>query len=74
MNAILAALNAFSAAGLTAVWNTLLLALAVTAVLGFAPRLLPRVNAAPRHAFWCAVLGLVVLLPAAKLFRQPPPA
>ncbi|KAA6465297.1 M56 family metallopeptidase [Acidobacteria bacterium AB60] len=74
MNAILESLNAFSAAGLTAVLNTLWLALAVAAVLWLALRLMPRVNAATRHAVWWVVLALVVLLPLATLFPRPRPA
>jgi beta-lactamase regulating signal transducer with metallopeptidase domain len=73
MSAILASLNAFSAAGLTAVLNTLWLALAVAAVLWCTLRLMPRVNAATRHAVWWAVLVLVVLLPFATLFVRPMP-
>ena len=75
MNAILESLNAFSAAGLTAVLNTLWLALAVAAAMWFALRLMPRVNAATRHAVWWAVLGLVMLMPVAALcFRHAPVA
>jgi len=73
MNAILASLNAFSAAGLAAVLNTLWLALAVAAFLWLALRLTPRVNAATRHAVWWAVLALVVLMPFATLFVRPTP-
>jgi beta-lactamase regulating signal transducer with metallopeptidase domain len=73
MNAILASLNAFSAAGLAAVLNTLWLALAVAAFLWFALRLTPRVNAATCHAVWWAVLALVVLMPFATLFVRPSP-
>jgi len=75
MSPILESLNAFSAAGLTAVLNTLWLALAVAAVMWFALRLMPRVNAATRHAVWWAVLALVVLMPLATLLpRSAPPA
>src|SRR5215469_5126697 len=63
MSAILESLNAFAAAGMTAVLNTLWLALAVAAVIWFALRLMPRVNAATRHAVWWAVLALIVLMP-----------
>src|SRR5947207_7037399 len=73
MNAMLASLNAFSAAGLAAVLNTLWLALAVAAILWFALRLSPRVNAATRHAIWWAVLALVVLMPFATFFVRPTP-
>jgi beta-lactamase regulating signal transducer with metallopeptidase domain len=73
MNAILASVNAFSAAGLTAVLNTLWLALAVAAVLWCALRFMPRVNAATRHAVWWVVLALVVLLPLATLLLRPRP-
>ena len=73
MRAILGSLNAFSAAGLTAVLNTLWLALAVAAVMWFALRLMPRVNAATRHAVWWAVLALVVLMPLATLLPRPVP-
>lgn len=71
MNAILTSLNALSAAGLTAVLNTLWLGLAVAAVMSLVLRLMPRVNAATRHAIWWAVLGLVVLLPLATLVLRP---
>jgi hypothetical protein len=73
MSAILESLNAFSAAGLTAVLNTLWLALAVAAVMWFALRLMPRVNAATRHAVWWALLALVVLMPLATLLPRPVP-
>ena len=73
MSAILESLNAFSAAGLTAVLNTLWLALAVAAVIWLALRLMPRVNAATRHAVWWAVLALVVLMPLATLLPRPAP-
>ncbi len=75
MSPILESLNAFSAAGLTAVLNTLWLALAVAAVMWFALRLMPRINAATRHAVWWAVLALVVIMPLATLLpRSAPPA
>jgi beta-lactamase regulating signal transducer with metallopeptidase domain len=75
MSAILEFLNAFSAAGLTAVLNTLWLALAVVTVMWFALRLMPRVNAATRHAVWWTVLALIVLMPlATRLPRPAPPA
>jgi beta-lactamase regulating signal transducer with metallopeptidase domain len=74
MNAILEFLTAFSAAGLTAFLNTLWLALVVPAVIWLSLRLMPRVNAATRHAVWWAVLALVVLMPfATLLFRPSPP-
>ena len=73
MSAILQSLNAFSAAGLTAFLNTLWLALTVAAVMWFALRLMPRVNAATRHAVWWAVLALVVLMPLATLLPRPAP-
>ena len=73
MSAILESLSAFSAVGLTAVLNTLWLALAVAAVIWFALRLMPRVNAATRHAVWWAVLALVVLMPLATLLPRPAP-
>ena len=73
MSAILESLNAFSAAGLTAVLNTLWLALAVAAIIWLALRLVPRVNAATRHAVWWAVLALVVLMPLATLLPRPAP-
>ena len=73
MSAILESLNAFSTAGLTAVLNTLWLALAVAAVMWFALRLMPRVNAATRHAVWWAVLALVVLMPLATPLPRPVP-
>jgi beta-lactamase regulating signal transducer with metallopeptidase domain len=74
MIAILKSLNAFSAAGLMAVLNTLWLALAVAAVMWLALRLMPRVNAATRHAVWWAALALVVLLPVVTLLpRSGPP-
>ena len=74
MIAMLESLNAFSAAGLTAVLNTLWLALAVAAVMWLALRLMPRVNAATRHAVWWAALALVVLLPVVTLLpRSGPP-
>ena len=74
MNAIFEFLNSLSAAGLTAVLNTLWLALAVAAVMWFVLRLMPRVNAATRHAVWWAVLALVVLMPLATLFPRPAPS
>src|ERR1700733_3181204 len=55
--------SAPSSAGNSAVLNTLWQALAVTAVVWFILRLMPRVNAATRHAAWWAVLALVVLMP-----------
>src|SRR5579859_2228725 len=74
MIAILESLNAWSTAGLTAVLNTLWLALAVAAVMWLALRLMPRVNAATRHAVWWAALALVVLMPVATLLpRSGPP-
>src|SRR5580698_5860907 len=73
MSAILEFLNAFSAAGLTAVLNTLWLALAVSAGIWLALRLMPRVNAATRHAVWWAVLALVVLMPLATLLPRSAP-
>ena len=73
MNAILESLNAFSAAGLAAVLNTLWLALAVAAVIWFSLRLMPRINASTRHAVWWAVLVLVVLMPFGKLLLRPAP-
>ena len=73
MNAILESLNAFSSAGLTAVLNTLWLALAVAAVVWLALRLMPRVNGATRHAVWWIVLSLVVLMPFATLLLRPAP-
>jgi len=73
MSAILESLNAFSAVGLTAVLNTLWLALAVAAVIWLALRLMPRVNAATRHAVWWAVLALVVLMPLATILPRPAP-
>jgi beta-lactamase regulating signal transducer with metallopeptidase domain len=72
MSAILESLNAFSVAGLTAVLNTLWLAFAEAAVIWLALRLMPRINAATRHAVWWGVLALVVLMPFATLL--PPPA
>ena len=72
MTAILESLNAFSAAGLTAFLNTLWLALAVAAVIWLALRLMPRVNAATRHAVWWGVLALVVLLPLAAILPRSP--
>jgi beta-lactamase regulating signal transducer with metallopeptidase domain len=71
MNALLQSLNAFSAAGLTAVLNTLWPALAVTAAIWLALRSMPRMNAATRHAVWWAVLALIVLLPLATLLQRP---
>jgi beta-lactamase regulating signal transducer with metallopeptidase domain len=71
MSAILQFLNALSAAGLTAVLNTLWLALAVAAVIWFALRWMPHVNAATRHGVWWAVLALVVLVPLATLLPRP---
>jgi beta-lactamase regulating signal transducer with metallopeptidase domain len=73
MSAILESLNAFSAAGLAAVLNTLWLALAVAAVIWLVLRLMPRVNAATRHVVWWAVLALVVLMPLATLLPRPAP-
>jgi beta-lactamase regulating signal transducer with metallopeptidase domain len=75
MSAILASLNAFSAVGLIAVLNTLWLAFGVAGVVWLSLRLMPRVNAATRHAVWWAVLALVVILPlAALLLRSARPA
>src|SRR5215472_7398945 len=73
MSAILEPLNALSAAGLSAVLNTLWPALAVAAVIWLSLRLMPRVNAATRHAVWWAVLTLVVLLPFVTVLRRPVP-
>jgi len=70
MSPSLASLNAFSATALTAVLNTLLLALAVTAVIWFALRSMPRINAATRHAVWWAVLALIVLMPPGILLQR----
>src|SRR5215472_18630082 len=74
MRAILESLNAFSAAGLAAVLNTLWLALGVAAVIWLVLRLMPRVNAATRHVVWWAVLALVVLMPLATLLPRRAPA
>jgi beta-lactamase regulating signal transducer with metallopeptidase domain len=79
MSAILKSLNAFSAAGLTAVLNTLWLAFAVAVVIWLALRLMPRINAATRHAVWWSVLALIALMPlATPLLRtarpEPSPA
>jgi beta-lactamase regulating signal transducer with metallopeptidase domain len=76
MSATLEFLNALSAAGLMAVLNTLWQALAVAAVMWFILRLMPRVNAATRHAVWWAVLALVVLMPLTILLprRAPVPS
>ena len=71
MSPIPALLNALSAAGLTAVLNTLWLALTLAAAMWFVLRLMPRVNAATRHAVWWAVLALIVLLPVAALLPRP---
>ena len=73
MSAILESVNAFSTAGLTAVLNTMWLALAVAAWMWFVLRLMPRVNAATRHAVWWALLALVVLMPLATLLPRPAP-
>ena len=70
MSMILEFLNALSAAGLMAVLNTLWQALAVAAVMWFVLRLMPRVNAATRHAVWWAVLALVVLMPLTILLPR----
>jgi beta-lactamase regulating signal transducer with metallopeptidase domain len=70
MSAILESLNTFSSAGLTAVLNTLWLALGVAAVIWLALRLMPRVNAATRHAAWWTVLALVALMPFASLLPR----
>jgi beta-lactamase regulating signal transducer with metallopeptidase domain len=72
MNAILHSLNAVSASALTAVLNSLWLALAFAAAIWLALRLMPRINAATRHAVWWAVLALVTLLPLAALFPRSP--
>jgi beta-lactamase regulating signal transducer with metallopeptidase domain len=72
MNAILHSLNAVSASALMAVLNSLWLALAVAAVIWLALRLMPRINAATRHAVWWAVLALVALSPLAALFPRSP--
>src|SRR5690348_335992 len=74
MSAILGSLNAFSAAGLTAILNTLWLAIAVAAVVWLALRLMPRINAATRHAVWWAVLALIVVMPFAMLVPRTAPA
>ena len=73
MSATLEFLNALSAAGLMAVLNTLWQAIAVAAVMWFILRLMPRVNAATRHAVWWAVLALVVLMPLTILLPQRAP-
>ena len=73
MSAVFELLNAVSVAGLTAVLNTLWLALAVASVVWLALRWMPRVNAATRHAIWWAVLALVALLPLATLVHRPAP-
>ncbi len=73
MSATLEFLNALSAAGLMAVLNTLWQALAVAAVMWFILRLMPRVNAATRHAVWWAVLALVVLMPLTVLLSRRAP-
>ena len=57
-----------------AVLNTLWQALAVAAVMWFVLRLMPRVNAATRHAVWWAVLALVVLMPFTILLPRRAPA
>ena len=67
MSAILASLNAFSSVGLMAFLNTLWLALGVAALIWFALRWMPRVNAATRHAVWWVVLGLVAAMPLVTL-------
>src|ERR1700733_9321308 len=76
MNATLEFLNALSAAGLMALLNTLWQSLAVAAVMWFILRLMPRVNAATRHAVWWAVLALVILMPLTILLprRAPVPS
>ena len=73
MSATLEFLNALSAAGLMAVLNTLWQALTVAAVMWFLLRLMPRVNAATRHAVWWAVLALVVLMPLTILLPRRTP-
>ena len=73
MSTIFEFLNALSAAGLMAVINTLWQALAVAAVMWFILRLMPRVNAATRHAVWWAVLALVVLMPLITLLPRRAP-
>jgi beta-lactamase regulating signal transducer with metallopeptidase domain len=74
MSAILESLNAFSAAGVTAVLNTVWLAFAVAAVTWLSLRLMPRVNAATRHAVWWVVLALVMILPLTTLLPRPAPS
>ena len=73
MSTIFEFLNALSTAGLMAVINTLWQALAVAAVMWFILRLIPRVNAATRHAVWWAVLALVVLMPLITLLPRRAP-
>ncbi|MGA2537619.1 MAG: hypothetical protein ABSF53_16495, partial [Terracidiphilus sp.] len=70
MSTILEFLNALSAAGLMAVINTLWQAIVVAAVMWLILRLMPRVNAATRHAVWWAVLALVVLMPLTTLLPR----
>src|ERR1700678_751233 len=76
MSMILEFLNALSGAGLMVVLNTLWQGLAVAAVVWFILRLMPRVNAATRHAVWWAVLALLVLMPLTILLprRAPVPS
>lgn len=74
MSAILGSVNGFSAAGLTAILNTLWLAIAVAGIVWIALRLMPRINAATRHAVWWAVLALIVLMPVATLVPRTAPA
>ena len=70
MSAILESLNSLSAAGVTAILNTLWLAVAVAGVIWAALRLMPRINAATRHAVWWTVLALIVLMPVATLLPR----
>ena len=76
MNTTLEFLNTFSAAWLMAVLNTLWQGLAVAAVMWIVLRMMPRVNAATRHAVWWAVLALVVFMPLTILLprRAPVPS
>ena len=59
-------MNSWIAAVLNSFWQALGIAGCVWAVLKFAPRL----NAATRHAVWWAVLGVVILLPAASVLIE----
>src|SRR3989442_5964388 len=59
-------MNSWIAAVLNSLWQAFAMAAFVWGALKFTPR----VNAATRHAVWWAVLGVVVVLPAASVLIE----